>query len=384
MKITRSLFITTSLAIFSMLFGAGNLMFPIKTGLESGQHFIVGTIGFLLTAVFLPIVGIFSMVMFNGNYEKFFSRLGKIPGLIGVLYCMAIIGPVVAMPQIIALSYTMFTPFLPKISLLVFSLIFTGIIFIATFKENRLLDILGYFVSPALLLSLSVIIIKGVLTPNPIPHTDLSALSVFWHQLQYGYRTLDLLGGLFFASIVLNILRQNISQKEAPIKRLAMISLKTGTVGSLILAVVNIGIVCLGLLHGNGLGHVNEAQLFSLVSLNVVGQCGSAIVTLAVIMACFSTITALSVVVSEYVKTSVFKGKIPYVSALVAVLGLALITANFGLSNILAFSKPIVFIGYPALITLTFVNAMYKMFGFKPVKIPVFATLIISAVIYCW
>ena len=382
MKVSKALFASTSLAIFSMLFGAGNLMFPIKTGLDSGQHHILGAIGFLLTAVTLPIVGIFTLVMFNGDYTAFFNRLGKIPGFLSILLCMLIIGPAVVIPQIINLSYTMFQPFIPSMPLLPFSILFVAFTFLATFKENRLLDVLGYVVSPALLISLSIVLFKGLITPQVATHTDLSSLRVFWDQVQYGYRTLDLFGGIFFASIVLTILKQNVS--GASLKRLAMISLKTGTVGSLILGVVNIGLITLGKFHGTGLEHVNEAKLFSVISFNVVGQNAAAIVTMAVVMACFSTISALSVVVAEYTKTTVFKGKINYIPALILTFGISLIPANFGLTNILAWSKPVIFIFYPAVITLTFVNAMYKLWGFKMVKTPFILTLVASFLIYFW
>ena len=69
--------ITIGLAIFSMYFGAGNLMFPIGVGVTSGSDWILGILGFITTAVMLPLVGLIAMVLFDGDYNAFFGRLGK-------------------------------------------------------------------------------------------------------------------------------------------------------------------------------------------------------------------------------------------------------------------------------------------------------------------
>ena len=113
---------TLGLAIFSMLFGAGNIIYPIKAGVVSGNQNFFGIIGFLLTGVLLPVIGLVAMILFDGDYKKFFYRLGNMPGFMAILFCMFIIGPIIAMPRCITVPYEMILPFLPAyITLPIFS-----------------------------------------------------------------------------------------------------------------------------------------------------------------------------------------------------------------------------------------------------------------------
>src|SRR3990167_9855894 len=207
--------ITIGLAIFSMFFGAGNLMYPLYVGLHSGANNMYGMFGFLITAVLLPLIGLIAMILFDGNYEEFFGRLGTGIGKTIIFLCMLIIGPMIAIPRIVTLSHTMIAPFLPitllqevtTFSSFVFAFIFLGITFLATFRENRIVDLLGTVISPLLLLSLFSIIAKGIFTGQEIIHISALPWDAFVANFIRGYETLDLLGGIFFSSIVIHILK---------------------------------------------------------------------------------------------------------------------------------------------------------------------------------
>lgn len=385
-KILGSTIVTTGLAIFSMLFGAGNLMFPLRAGLSSGQHIGWGTLGFISTAIFLPVIGLVGIILFNGDYRAFFNRVGKKTGGFIVLCCMATIGPCVAMPRIVTLSYEMIRPFLPAhLNLFTFSLIFLGITYLATVKESRLLDLLGKIVSPALLISLGIILVKGFISPAaPLETLDLTAWRVFTSELVYGYKTLDLLGTIFFSAIVLSLLKDKMVGERQSIKHLAATALKAGALGSALLGLVYIGMTFLGATHGQGMLHVNEGELFSAISLNVLGTSGAIIVATAVLMACFSTITALAVVVAEYIQKEISNNTIPYEKSLAGVLCATLVPSNFGLASILKASEPFIMVCYPVIITITLCNIAHKLFGFRPIKLPALATLLISLGAFLW
>lgn len=376
--------ITTGLAIFSMFFGAGNLMFPIMVGLTSADKNIIGIAGFMITAVILPTLGLTAMILFDGDYEKFFGRLGKSTGNILIFLAMLVIGPMIAMPRIVTLSYIMMEPFLFHISLPLFSALFLGLTFLATVKESKIVDILGYVISPALLISLLIIIIKGFITGNYTNVNTQSIFEILWSNIKYGYQTLDLLGGIFFASIVLTVLQKDFTEKGQNFdkKKLAIISLKSGAIGAFLLGLIYLGLSYLGAYFGEGLGNVNEGELFSAISFRVLGNSGAFIISTAVLMACFSTIIALAAVVAEYLQNYIFKGKISYIATLLITLIATFITSNFGLGAILKFSLPIIEIGYPIFITITLCNLAYKLFDFKPIKTPVLITLLISLIAY--
>lgn len=386
-----SLIVSVGLAIFSMFFGAGNLMYPIKVGMSSGSNIIFGLSGFFITAILLPLMGLIAMVLFNGNYYAFFYRLGLLPGKFIIFASMIIIGPLIAIPRIVTLSHTMIAPFIP-ISLLqevsltssfIFSLIFLGVTFLACYKESKIVAILGNFISPLLLGSLLIIIIKGLLAGHQVVGGVLTPFQAFYKNLIVGYETLDLLGGIFFSSIILHILVKTPEGKDMSQNRLALLSLKAGLLGVGLLAAVYLGMSLLGLYYGHGLELVNPGELFRSISFAIMGNQGAAIISIAVLMACLSTSIALAAVVAEYVQRELFNKTISYVQALILVLCAAMQLSIFGLDSVLALTAGVItFVGYPVLVCLTICNLAYKLIGFKPVKIPVLITFIISTIVY--
>lgn len=394
-QVSTSTIVSVGLAIFSMLFGAGNLMYPIKVGMSSGSYTVFGMIGFLLTSVFLPILGLISMILFDGDYHAFFTRLGKCSGEILLGICMLIIGPAVVIPRIVTLSHLMTAPFLPfsflqeitHTSSFVFSLLFLGITFIATYRENKIIDLLGKIISPLLLASLCVIIVKGFFTAEVVVASDITIFDAVKTNFLRGYETLDLLGAIFFASIVISILKSTLEgqgdSETLSRKDLALIGCKSGIIGVLLLSIVYMGMAILGMYHGHGLSHLNEGELFSRISFIILGSHGAFIIGTAVFMACFSTSIALSAVFAEYVQQTLSGNRISYAKALALSLGASIPLSIFGLKQVLALTGgAIIYIGYPVLIALTICNLLYKIYGFKPIRIPVFATFLIACIAY--
>ncbi|HJM68929.1 MAG TPA: branched-chain amino acid transport system II carrier protein [Candidatus Babeliales bacterium] len=384
-RLLKSDVVTIGLAIFSMFFGAGNLMFPIGIGIASGKYTAFGMAGLLLSAVVLPLIGLVGMILFDGDYRKFFARLGEIPGALLLFACIIVVGPGIAIPRIVTLSYEMMSPFLPSMPVYIFTFLFLGITFLLTFRESKIVNVLGNYISPTLLVSLMIIIVKGLWTAEAVVPTTAEPMQLFVGSFREGFGTLDLLGSVFFCSIILLILRQNMGVKtKANQKQLALTGLKAGLLGISLLGLVYIGMSLLGTFHGHGLDG-NLGQLFSLVSFRILGSYGALIIGLAVLMACLSTSIALSAVVAEYVEHDIFKKKIKFIPSLIIVSLLSIPLSVYGLSAVLQLTAgPIVDIGYPIIIALTFCNIAYKVFNFKPVKTPVALVGLLALVYYNW
>jgi len=377
-KSNFSLIVTTGLAIFTMLFGAGNLMFPLKVGIESGTKLPFGITGFVLTAVLMPILGLVSSLLFHGDYQAFFNRLGKIPGSLLIFCCMFAIGPMLIMPRIVAFSYEIAKPHLPaNISLLFFSIIFVTGIFIFTYRPSKLITLLGSIIGPFKLGLLAIIIIKGLFSGGQLVQVDTTILQVFLKSLVYGYNTLDLLGTIFFGSVIYSILQSNLAaDPTAPTRNILHTAISGALIGASILGIVYVAMSFLGAFHGTDLAACNEGEIFSTVCFRIIGSGGALLTAVAVVLACFSTMIALSAVLSEYISQNLSGNTLTYVQSLLITLGLTLIPANLGLSTILHASMPFIKIIYPVLIALTLCNTAYKLFGFKPVRIPVLITFV--------
>lgn len=382
---SQSRYLPVGLAIFSMLFGAGNLMYPIQVGLFSGDKNFYGLMGFLITAVLLPLIGIVVMILFDGDYKAFFYRLGKVPGFLMILASMLIIGPVIAIPRIVAVSHAMMGAFLPDMTPLVFAIIFLGITFLFTYKESKIIDVLGNFISPVLVASLLIIIVMGLFTvKQAIPATD-TASNLFFNSMVIGYQTMDLLGAIFFSSIILTLLKRLLGQAHdiEGLKKLASFGFKAGLIGVGLLALVYVGLSYLSVYHGQGLQNLDPVLLFREISLRVMGQYGTIVVAIAVFFACLSTAIALAAVVGEFLQKAIFRKQISFVWSLVILLLLCLPLANYGSEIVLKIAAgPILYIGYPILITMTFCNIAYKLCGFKYIKVPTLLVGVLALACY--
>ena len=370
---------TIGLAIFSMLFGAGNIIYPIKCGVVTGSQNFIGVAGFILTGVFLPIFGLVAMILFDGNYKKFFNRIGKVPGAIAILYCMLILGPLIAMPRCITVPFEMLKPFMQGMNLPLFSILFAITTFLMTYKESKILSLLGNVISPILLGSLAIIAGKGLWQADHLTEQTIPTTTVFLEQLTHGFQTLDLLGGLFFAYIVLRILKSNRTSEQVKTKDLAMTSLQSGFIAGILLMLVYVAFSYLGAYYADLVTtDMNGAEMFRIISLNILNKHSIFVIMMAVLMACLSTITALAAVFAEYIHHELFNKKLSYVACLTLTMVVATVISNFGLSNILHYSMPIILIGYPIITAITICNLGYVLFGFEYIKLPVALTALVT------
>lgn len=375
MQLQLKKILQTSLVIFAMLFGAGNLIFPLKVGLIAGDKTMWGLAGFMVTGVLLPLLGLLAIIAFDGDYNTFFGRAGKIPGNLLIFFCMMTLGPLIVMPRIIGLSYEMLSPFLPTIPMWLFAAMFLALVFAVTYKPRRLLSIIGNVLSPLKVASLVLIISIGLLTFGIRQPTSFSGLQLFATGINYGYKTLDLLGTIFFGSIIVKLLSMSAEFKQSMKARITTAAF-AGIGAATLLGLVYIGMGYLAAFHGVGLEHVNEGQLFSQITFRILGTYGAALIGFTVFLACFTTTVALTAVVTEYVQTNLLANRCGYASVLTGILATTFVPASLGLTAILQFSGPIIEAMYPVIIVVSVCNALYKLLDFKMIKIPVLISFI--------
>lgn len=379
----RSNTLATGLAMFSMFFGAGNVVFPLALGQYAQDQNIYAILGLLITAVGVPFLGLMAMTLFNGNYTYFFERIGKIPGYLLTLCIMALIGPFGAIPRCIALSFSTIKLYLPGMSLSLFSFISCILIYIFTFRKNNIINILGYILTPFLLACLAFIIIKGFLISPEAPHTILPPLTTFLYGLKEGYQTMDLLGAFFFSSIVLACLEKDVNPNDRKTyKRLIFLTLKASFIGAFLLGLMYVGFSYLAAFNSVSLENVKKDELLGTVAHHILGPYASFFASLAVALACLTTAIAVSAVFAEFLQKKVMFETLSYQSSLLLTLTLSFCISTLEFNGIVAFIAPILHVCYPALIVLCILNIFYKLYHFKPVKTPFFATFIISLISY--
>lgn len=380
---TKSVVLMTGLAMFSMFFGAGNVVFPLALGQYAQDQNIYAILGLLLTAVGVPFLGLAAMTLFHGNYQSFFNRMGTIPGFLIALVIMALIGPFGALPRCIALSYSTMKPYLPY-SLPLFSLFSCGLIYLLTFRKSRILDVLGYVLTPILLVSLLIIIIKGFWTADYLPAAPHSPLTTFVIGLNEGYQTMDLLGAFFFCSVVLTGLKDHVQQEGENYKKLMSLTLKSSCIGAGLLALVYIGFSYVAAFNSEALSGVSKDEILGTIAFHILGPHAGIIAAIAVAFACLTTAIALAVVFAEFLHFQISQEKLSYQYSLIVTLAISFIISTLDFLGIVAFLAPILQVCYPALIMLCLLNIAYKLFHFKPVKLPILIVFTASLVHYIW
>ncbi len=370
------------LAIFTMLFGAGNVVFPLTLGRAVGENIWFAIGGFFLTAVLVPLLGLVSAMLFDGDYKKFLAQMGKIPGEVICFICMLLLGPVLA-PRCITLAYSAVSWHVPNCSLVAFSFFVALLIFILTLRKNTVVTLFGKVLGPLKIILLFSIIILGLLASLWIEPVGLTPVASFLKGLKEGYYTMDLLGTIFFASLIYGAIRNQLAgQQDVDNKLIARIGLKAGLIGGFLLGVVYLGFCYVAAMYGPHLGEVPQEKLLCALATLILGTKGGILANMTVAVACFVTSMALTTVFADYLSSDIFKGKIPYLHTLLITVSIIFAMANLGFSGLMAVLEPIVVVGYPALIVLAFGNVLYKLFGFSWTRITVVLTFCVSLFFY--
>lgn len=382
----KSTTLATGLAMFSMLFGAGNIVFPLALGQHAQSQNFFAILGLLITAVGVPFLGLLAMTLFDGDYKKFFNRIGKVPGFLISAIILGLIGPFGAIPRCIALSYSTIQVYLPNISLELFSIISCIVIFFLTVRRNRIVDILGYVLTPILLISLAIIVVKGMLMAPSMPMAEHPSLAIFIKGLKEGYQTMDLLAAFFFCSVVLACLKEEEEEPPGPgkTKKLMLQTLKASCIGAGLLAAIYIGFSYLAAHYSVNLGEISSDLLISKIAIQVLGNYAGIVACISVSLACLTTAIALSAVFAEFLHEDISLSRINYPLSLIVTLITAFLVSTLNFTGIAAFLQPVLRILYPALIVLSIMNILNRLYHVRTVKTPFWITLALSIVLYVY
>lgn len=380
-KIFQSESLAIGLAMFSMFFGAGNVIFPLAVGQNAGNQNFYAMIGLILTAAIMPIAGVIAMILFDGNYRNFFGRLGKTPGFLLALIIISLLGPLGSTPRCIALSYTTLKVSFPALSSTIFSALSCLIIFLFCVRKNQILTLLGWVLTPLLLGSLITIIVTGLITVPDIQNTNQINGSPFLYGLKEGYNTMDLLAAFFFSSTILNILRIRFEHESSSTKYIKT-TLNASIIGAVLLALIYAGFSYLAAFHGAHLSISGKDELLGAITMRIAGSNGGILVCITIALACLTTAIALISAFTDFIQKEVFEEKISYEMTLAGSLLITFFVSTFEFNGISVFLGPILEVCYPGLIVLTILNIAHRLKNFKPIKIPVLFTFTLSAFIY--
>ena len=342
-------------ATFSMFFGAGNILFPLAVGFETQAECYWAVWGLLLTAVLIPFLGLTVMARYQGDYRTFFGRLGRIPGFCIASLIILLLGPLGSTPRCIALAYATMKVSIPHLSAYGFSVGSCALILFCTLKRRALLDVLGYFLTPVLLATLTFVIVLGVIGAPDAAPSSYSPSSAFWLGLTEGYFTMDLLAAFFFASVIIRGIRRDLGDKASD-QQVVIQTFKASAIGASLLGFVY---VCFGWMaahHGGSIAGLTTERLLGALMRHILGEGAGVAAALTISLACLTTAIALTSVFAEYLSFAVFGGRLSYSAALLLTTAVTCVVSMAELMSILAFLGPVLEWLYPLLILLTLYN----------------------------
>ncbi|MBE6089620.1 branched-chain amino acid transport system II carrier protein [Clostridium sp. YIM B02569] len=351
--------------LFGLFFGAGNLIFPVQMGQQAGDHAFTATIGFLITGVGLPILGIIASAL--SRSESLFDMARPISSRYASIFTCLLyltIGPLFAIPRTATVAFEVgIHPFISdgylKLGLIIFSLIFFAFTIYFSLKPGQILDWVGKYLTPIFLVLLSILLIATFVHPmgqaNQFPAQGNYATQPLFTGLLDGYNTMDALASVAFAIIIIsNIQKLGVKNPQS----IAIETCKSGLVSVIGMTIIYGSLAYMG---ATSLGSVNRADnggsILSMVSNHYFGFTGQILLAFIVGIACIKTAIGLITSCSEMF-SEMFPNSISYKKYAVLFTVFSFIIANFGLSNIIQLSIPVLMFLYPLVITLILLSLL--------------------------
>lgn len=342
--------IVVGFALFAMFFGAGNVVFPPYLGMHAGEQWANGFLFYFIADIGLALVAMFA-ILHAGGADNITGRIGHAAS--NVLMCAVIlcIGPMVAIPRTAATTLEMsVTPFFSGMSPVVFSIIFFAVILLLSIKQSAVIDIVGKILTPALLIGLLVLIVKGFVSPiGDIIDTGVSASEVTVNGIKSGYQTMDVLAAMAFGIIILSSAdEKGYTDSKSAAKMIGIAAALSGV----LLMIVYFGLTYLGATASTVFPtDISRANLVIGIVELLLGKAGLIIFAIVVALACITTAVALvSSAASFFAKLA--DDKISYGVFVVVICVSSAVISNLGLDMIIAIATPVLDIVYPPMLVL--------------------------------
>lgn len=381
-KENRSGTVVAGLALFSMFFGAGDLIWPLILGGNVGDQNFYALMGLLITGVSLPLLGLLAMMLFEGDHRAFFGRMGVLPAVVVLFAVQVILGPAGSIPRLLTLSYSTLKPYLfEEVTLSLFTILASALIFAFTVRPQRVIDVLGGILTPLLLLTLLAVVVAGIINHPSPPVSYLGSGEAFSSGLLVGYNTLDLIASFMYAPLVL----AHFTGKDAGQGKKEVFNkmVKACLIAAGLLSATYIGLSYVSSFHTQSLdlSHQPEERLAA-ISLHLLGPAGALVAGAAVLVACLTTAIPLVSIFSSYLREDLLGGRGGHVFPLIATLLISAAIANLGYMGIAGMLGPVLQILCPGLIVLSILNIFHKLYETRVPKIPVLATFALSTAGY--
>ena len=346
----------TGFALFAMLFGAGNLIFPPMLGYETNSSWVPTMLAFTITGVGFPFLGILSVSIVGNGIKDFANRVSPTFSKIFAIISILAIGPMLAIPRTGATAYEI--TFLHNgmnntIYKYIYLICYFGIVILFSLRASKVIERVGKILTPILLLLLFLIIVKGIffsglsIKPDIYPHA-------FKKGFLEGYQTMDTIASIAYAGIILKAIKndRNLTQKQE-----FSFLIKAGLVAILSLALIYGGFALVGAKMHSVLVTNDKIELLVKTTSYLLGNYGNLVLAICVAGACLTTAIGLVATVGEFFSSiTSFK----YEKIVIFTVIISFLLSILEVESIIRISVPILVFIYPVMISLIILNLFGK------------------------
>ena len=370
-KLTLRQKILVAGTLFGMFFGAGNLIFPVHLGQMAGQNALPAIIGFIITAVGIPILGVAAIgITHSDGLQTLSGKVGKGYGIFFTCLLYLTIGPLFAIPRCATVSFTTgITPLLgadspERLYLLLFSAVFFAFVLFFSLRPGKITVWIGKIINPLFLFFFAVLMLAALLAPgaavSAVEPVEAYRSDAFFPALIEGYGTMDAIAGLAFGIVVIDDIRRMGVDKDDTIAEDVLSSgLLTGALMALIYVVsIVVGALSRGLFELSENGGIALTQIAG----HYLGGVGLFILAFTITFACLKTSIGLVTACAETF-SKMTNGKISYRSWAILFTVFSFAVSNIGLSAIIEYSIPMLMLIYPPAIALILLAFLGKFFA---------------------
>ncbi len=374
MRQVRELLIT-AFALFSLFFGAGNLILPPMLGFKAGPDWWLVALGFAVSAVLIAILGIRAHARLQGTIFDFGVKVSPVFSLV---YCYIVYAISISLPSPRTASVThemAIAPFF-EISSLTTSFFYFGLVLIFALNRNKILDIIGKLMTPAILLILLAIIGLIIFT-RPFEFVEPLIVHPFSYSILEGYQTFDAIGAVVVGGVI--IVSVNLKDSKSYEEKRKLIANAGWLAGGTLLLVYSGLMLSAAMMQSDFEPDISRTALLQQMSLYALGPVGRGLFSVLVGLACFTTAVGVVTGTADFVKSRFGDSQKAYV--ITAVIGslLGVLMGQLEVGYIIDVALPALMFIYPITIVLIILNALPERWASRGIfKSVVWVTVLFS------
>lgn len=366
----------TTFALFSLFFGAGNLILPPLLGFKSGDQWWLVTLGFSISAVFFAILGILAHAKLQGTLFNFAE---KVSPQFSLVYCTLIYVISIALPSPRTASVThelAIEPFFNTSALLT-SFAYFGLVFIFVMNRSKILDLLGKLLTPAIIIIL-LLIIGITLFTNDFAFISAEIPHPFTSAILEGYQTFDAIGAVVVGGVI--IISINMKIKDATYNEKRVLIRSAAWLSGLGLFLIYAGLILTGaLLRDSFADDLSRTALLRGISIKNMGNMANLFLSILVALACFTTAVGIVTGTADFVKSRFGDSQKAYLITGILGCTLGVLIGQFNVDYIIAVAVPALMFIYPITLVLILLNVIPDQWASPTVfKAVVITTMIFS------